>query len=60
MIITTFIGYSYDLANEGLAFGFGCMGGLWYLTLRTHGSAPARVALPLSLFSPFISIFFLV
>ena len=58
MIITTFIGYSYDLANEGLAFGFGCMGGLWYLTLRTHGSAPARVALPLSLFSPFISIYF--
>ena len=58
MIITTFIGYTYDLANEGLAFGFGCMGGLWYLTLRTHGSAPARVALPLSLFSPFSSIYF--
>ena len=38
MIITTFVGHSYDLANEGLAFGFGCMGGLWYLTLRTHGS----------------------
>ena len=58
MIITTFIGFSYNLPNEGLAFGFGCMGGLWYLTLRTHGSAPARVALPLSLFSPFISIYF--
>jgi len=58
MIITTYIGYSYDLPNEGLAFGFGCMGGLWYLTLRTHGSAPARVALPLSLFSPFVSIYF--
>ena len=58
MIVTTFVGYSYDLANEGLAFGFGCMGGLWYLTLRTHGSAPARVALPLSLFSPLISIYF--
>ena len=57
MIITTFIGYSYDLPNEGLAFGFGCMGGLWYLTLRTHGSAPARIALPLSLFSPFVSKF---
>ena len=34
------------------------MGGLWYLTLRTHGSAPARIALPLSLFSPFVSIYF--
>tara|TARA_B100000579_G_scaffold430019_1_gene442721 strand:- start:6 stop:1763 length:1758 start_codon:yes stop_codon:yes gene_type:complete len=58
MIITTFIGYSYGLPNEGLAFGFGCMGGLWYLTLRTHGSAPARIAFPLSLFSPFVSIYF--
>ena len=58
MIITAFIGYSYNIPNEGLAFGFGCMGGLWYLTLRTHGSAPARVALPLSLFSPFVSIYF--
>ena len=58
MIVTTFIGFSYNLPNEGLAFGFGCMGGLWYLTLRTHGSAPARVALPLSLFSPFVSIYF--
>ncbi len=58
MIITTFIGYSNNLPNEGLAFGFGCMGGLWYLTLRTHGSAPARIALPLSLSSPFISIYF--
>ena len=58
MIITTFIGYSYNAPNEGLAFGFGCMGGLWYLTLRTHGSAPARIALPLSLFSPFVSIYF--
>ena len=44
----------FDPANsaKGLAFGLGCMSGLWYLTLRTHGSAPARIAFPLSLISP--------
>ena len=46
-------------SSKGLAFGLGCMSGLWYLTLRTHGSAPARIAFPLSLVSPFSSLYFL-
>ena len=46
-------------SSKGLAFGLGCTSGLWYLTLRTHGSAPARVAFPLSLFSPISSLYFL-
>ena len=58
MFITTTIGDYFDEPSKGLAFGFGCMGGLWYLTLRTHGSAPARIAFPLSLISPFASIYF--
>ena len=51
----------FDPANsaKGLAFGLGCMSGLWYLTLRTHGSAPARIAFPLSLVSPISSLYFL-
>ena len=58
MLITIIIGDYFDEPNKGLAFGFGCMGGLWYLTLRTHGSAPARIAFPLSLISPFISVYY--
>jgi len=58
MLITTVIGYYFDEPSKGLAFGFGCMGGLWYLTLRTHGGAPARIAFPLSLISPFVSIYY--
>ena len=58
MLITTMIGDYFDEPSKGLAFGFGCMGGLWYLTLRTHGSAPARIAFPLSLISPFTSVYF--
>ena len=58
MLITITIGDYFDEPSKGLAFGFGCMGGLWYLTLRTHGSAPARIAFPLSLISPFVSIYF--
>ena len=49
----------FDEPSKGLGFGLGCMSGLWYLTLRTHGSAPARVAFPLSLFSPVSSLYFL-
>ena len=58
MLITITIGDYFEEPSKGLAFGFGCMGGLWYLTLRTHGSAPARIAFPLSLISPFVSIYF--
>ena len=58
MIITTIIGDYYTEPSKGLAFGFGCMGGLWYLTLRTHGGAPARIAFPLSLISPIISVYY--
>ena len=35
------------------------MSGLWYLTVRTHGSAPARIAFPLSLISPISTLYFL-
>jgi len=59
MLITILIGSYFDEPSKGLAFGLGCMSGLWYLTLRTHGSAPARVAFPLSLFSPVSSLYFL-
>ena len=58
MLIAIVIGDYFDEPSKGLAFGFGCMGGLWYLTLRTHGSAPARIAFPLSLISPFISVYY--
>ena len=58
MLITIAIGDYFGDPSKGLAFGFGCMGGLWYLTLRTHGSAPARIAFPLSLISPFISVYY--
>ena len=58
ILITIFVSSYFDEADKGLAFGLGCMSGLWYLTLRTHGSAPARIAFPLSLFSPFVSIYF--
>jgi len=58
MIITTLVGNYFGVPSQGLAFGFGCMGGLWYLTLRTHGSAPARIAFPLSLISPVITVYF--
>jgi len=40
----------------GLAFGVGATGGLWYLTLRTHGSAPAWVALALASLAPLASL----
>jgi len=59
MLITILIGSYFDEPSKGLGFGLGCMSGLWYLTLRTHGSAPARVAFPLSLFSPVSSLYFL-
>ena len=58
MIITTMIGNYFGASSQGLAFGFGCMGGLWYLTVRTHGSAPARIAFPISLLSPLCSVYF--
>ena len=56
MILTILIADLFGESSKGLAFGFGCMGGLWYLTLRTHGSAPAKIAFPMSLISPFISV----
>lgn len=59
MLITILIGSYFSETSRGLAFGLGCMSGLWYLTLRTHGSAPARIAFPLSLISPFCSLYFL-
>ena len=59
MLITILIASFFDESSKGLAFGLGCMSGLWYLTLRTHGSAPARIAFPLSLFSPVSSLYFL-
>ena len=59
MLITLCIASSFDEADKGLVFGLGCMSGLWYLTLRTHGSAPARVAFPLSLISPISTLYFL-
>ena len=59
MLITLYIASSFDEADKGLVFGLGCMSGLWYLTLRTHGSAPARVAFPLSLISPISTLYFL-
>ena len=59
MLITILIGSYFDEPSKGLGFGLGCMSGLWYLTLRTHGSAPARVAFPLSLFSPVSTLYFL-
>ena len=40
----------------GLAFGIGATGGLWYLTLRTHGSAPALVAIPFAMLAPLASL----
>ena len=58
MIVTTVIGNYFGEPSQGLAFGFGCMGGLWYLTVRTHGSAPARIAFPISLLSPSCSVYF--
>ena len=58
MIVTTVIGNYFGEPSQGLAFGFGCMGGLWYLTVRTHGSAPARIAFPISLLSPLCSVYF--
>ena len=59
MLITLYITSYFDEASKGLVFGLGCMSGLWYLTLRTHGSAPARVAFPLSLISPIFTLYFL-
>ena len=59
MLIAILLSSFFDEPSKGLAFGLGCMSGLWYLTLRTHGSAPARVAFPLSLFSPISSLYFL-
>ncbi|MDC0527011.1 DUF2070 family protein [Euryarchaeota archaeon] len=59
MLITILIGFYFEETSKGLAFGLGCMGGLWYLTLRTHGSAPARIAFPLSLLSPITSLYYL-
>ena len=59
MLITLYIASSFGEAGKGLVFGLGCMSGLWYLTLRTHGSAPARVAFPLSLISPISTLYFL-
>ena len=59
MLIAILLSSFFDESSKGLAFGLGCMSGLWYLTLRTHGSAPARVAFPLSLFSPISSLYFL-
>ena len=59
ILITIFLASYFDEADKGLAFGLGCMSGLWYLTLRTHGSAPARIAFPLSLVSPVSSLYFL-
>ena len=59
MLITILIASYFSEPSKGLVFGLGCMSGLWYLTLRTHGSAPARVAFPLSLFSPVSSLYFL-
>ena len=59
MLITILLASYFDEASKGLAFGLGCMSGLWYLTLRTHGSAPARVAFPLSLVTPVSSLYFL-
>ena len=59
ILITIIIGSYFQEPSKGLAFGLGCMGGLWYLTLRTHGSAPARVAFPVSLLSPITSLYFL-
>ena len=58
MIVTTLVGNYFGVPSQGLAFGFGCMGGLWYLTVRSHGSAPARIAFPLSLISPVVSVYF--
>ncbi len=59
MLVAILLSSFFDEPSKGLAFGLGCMSGLWYLTLRTHGSAPARVAFPLSLFSPVSSLYFL-
>ena len=59
ILITILLSSYFDEADKGLAFGLGCMSGLWYLTLRTHGSAPARIAFPLSLVSPISSLYFL-
>ena len=59
MLVAILLSSFFDEPSKGLAFGLGCMSGLWYLTLRTHGSAPARVAFPLSLFSPISSLYFL-
>tara|TARA_B100000029_G_scaffold411389_1_gene413735 strand:+ start:1253 stop:3046 length:1794 start_codon:yes stop_codon:yes gene_type:complete len=59
MLITLLLSTFFEEPSKGLAFGLGCMSGLWYLTLRTHGSAPARIAFPLSLLSPILSLYFL-
>jgi len=59
MLVAIVLSSFFDEPSKGLAFGLGCMSGLWYLTLRTHGSAPARIAFPLSLFSPISSLYFL-
>ena len=59
MLITILIGSYFEEPSKGLAFGLGCMSGLWYLTLRTHGSAPARIAFPLSLLSPVTSLYYI-
>ena len=59
MLITVYIASYFDESGKGLVFGLGCMSGLWYLTLRTHGSAPARIAFPLSLISPISTLYFL-
>ena len=59
MLITVYISSYFDESSRGLVFGLGCMSGLWYLTVRTHGSAPARIAFPLSLISPISTLYFL-
>ena len=59
MLIAVYISSYFDESSRGLVFGLGCMSGLWYLTVRTHGSAPARIAFPLSLISPISTLYFL-
>ena len=53
MLFCTLAGGEWWFSSMGgLAFGIGATGGLWYLTLRTHGSAPAWVAIPLAMLAP--------
>lgn len=55
-LLTSGVGHYYDEPLYGLAFGLGASGGLWYLTLRTHGAAPVVWAVPLALLTPAVGL----